>query len=105
MKQFVKKLLNNISATYYNLMCKILLKLNNVVIGESYLFRGLPYISNQGEIIIGNHFKMNNTIGSNPIGRNTKSVICCRKNASLVIGDNVGISFVAIIAEKNFYWK
>ena len=58
MKQFVKKLLNNTFAAYYNLCAKFLLKLNNVVIEDNV------FIGAHTTILKGVKIGKNSIIGS-----------------------------------------
>jgi acetyltransferase-like isoleucine patch superfamily enzyme len=75
--------------------CK--LYLNNVSFSQLRT-RGVPkiYIERGGRCTIGARLKMNNREMANPIGRfNACSIVVCR-NATLVIGKNVGMSSTAI---------
>lgn len=74
-------------------------KMNNVDFG-SVFFNGIPYVSVQGDVIIGSNFRINSETGSNPIGRNSKSLLVVRRGATLLIGDNVGMSGSAIVCQK-----
>ena len=55
----------------------------------------------KGSCIIGNHFQCTSGDMSNPMGRNVRSYLRVNKDASLLIGDDVGISSCVIrVAEK-----
>jgi acetyltransferase-like isoleucine patch superfamily enzyme len=78
---FVNSLINN--------YC---IKKQHLKIEKSYKFNGTPYIRNFGEIYIGKNFKATSGTNYNPIGGDTILRIICRKDATISIGDNVGIS-------------
>lgn len=63
---------------------------------------GVPFISvtSGSKFIIGQNFKMNNTLASNPIGRHQRCIFFIGNNATLIIGDNVGMSQTAIVCHK-----
>jgi len=70
----------------------------NEVEFSNFSTKGIPYISvnKNCKCIIGGNLKMNNTISSNPIGRNQRCILSVSNNGVLKIGQNVGISAVAI---------
>ncbi len=84
-----------------NIYCVFLFYIHNVQF-TSFKTNGTPYISIAlgGYCIIGENFKMNNSLQANPIGRNQKCIFFVDKNAELIIGKNVGISAAALIAHK-----
>lgn len=65
----------------------------------SFRTKGIPYVSIAlgGICEIGQNFQMNNTLASNPIGRPQRCILFVTKEASLKIGDNVGISQAALV--------
>jgi len=79
--------------------CTILFYLNNVDCRD-FQTNGLPFlsISRDGFLSIGKGLKMNNNLKSNPIGRSEKCIFFVDKGAKIIVGDNVGISGVAIVA-------
>ncbi|MFK5938706.1 MAG: acyltransferase [Sulfurimonas sp.] len=79
----------------------ILFKINKITFGKGIYINGLPEMSIQGEFTIGKNFKINSRIGANPIGRTFTCMFIVRKNATLVIGNNVGISGTTIICQKS----
>ena len=80
-----------------------LFKFYNVKIEPSFQSNGIPYLSIQGEMTVGKNLSINNNISSNPIGRNPKSIFVVRKNATLIIGENVGMSGTTIFCSKHIY--
>lgn len=71
---------------------------------KSFTTTGIPYISllsKNSKIVLGEKFKMHNILKGNPIGRTQPCVFFVGKNASIVIGDNVGISSTAIVAYQS----
>ena len=75
-------------------------KMNNIDFGSAF-FNGVPYVSVQGDVTIGTNFRINSETGANPIGRNSKSLLVVRHGATLLIGDNVGMSGSAIVCQKS----
>jgi acetyltransferase-like isoleucine patch superfamily enzyme len=71
---------------------------HGIVCDGTLRVRGLPYISNHGKVTIGKNFRLNSGIRSNPIGGDNRVIIAVHKNASLLIGDNVGISNCTIFS-------
>lgn len=70
---------------------------NNVKRG-TFKTTGVPFVSvaRGGIFSIGNHFRINNTIEANPIGRIQTCSFSVHKKGVLTIGDNVAMSFTAI---------
>lgn len=64
---------------------------------------GIPYImvARGGKFVIGNNFAMNNGIKGNPIGSYRRCTFFVDRNATLTIGDDVGISQTALICHKS----
>lgn len=77
---------------------KYTLLLNNVEYG-SIISRGVPYIcvAPSGRCVIGNHVTLNNGLRFNPIGYVQPCTIYVNANATLVIGNHVGLSQASII--------
>jgi len=70
---------------------------------KDFQSNGIPFvmIACGGKCIIGRNFRMNNGYLGNPIGRTEKCILFVDYYASLIIGDNVGISSTAIIAHQS----
>lgn len=64
---------------------------------------GIPYvmIARGGKFSIGTNFRINNGLLGNPIGRPQRCMFIVDKEASLIIGKNVGLSSTAIVAHKS----
>ncbi len=67
-------------------------KKNKVLIGHKYKFHGIIFMRNFGIIRIGDNFKATSGKRYNPIGGDTVLRIYCRKNAKIIIGNNLGVS-------------
>lgn len=82
--------------------CRIIFLGNNVAY-KKFRSNGVPLVSvAQGATcILGNNLAMNNDPRGNPIGCFEKCSIYVDKNATLIIGDNVGISQAAIACQEN----
>lgn len=80
------------------LRCFLLFKILSVKF-QNFKTSGVPFVSltKGGSLEIGNNFKMNNTLRSNPIGRSQKCIFFVGPGATLKIGNNVGISQAAIV--------
>lgn len=85
-----------------NYLTNIFMKINLVKLGSGLRSRGIPklIIHRNGQLLIGNNLKINNTVSSNPVGRSYQCLFRVDKGALLKIGDNVGISGVSIICHK-----
>ncbi len=75
--------------SYFNL---VLLRIYKVKIGKNSSFYGIIFVRNFGIIKIGHNFKAASGRRYNPIGGDTIFRMYCRKNAKIIIGNNVGIS-------------
>jgi acetyltransferase-like isoleucine patch superfamily enzyme len=75
-------------------------RLQKVEMQDSFSSRGVPYLSNKGYMSFGRNFTINNILIANPIGRNYKSAFVIKKNASLIIGSNVGVSGATIVCHR-----
>lgn len=73
--------------------------MSNGVNFSNFKTNGIPLVNVTltGHFDIGNHFKMNSRESSNPIGRFNKCSFFIGKKASLIIGNNVGISSSSIV--------
>lgn len=85
-------------------LCTIILFKGNGIKYSTFHTNGIPYIMKAlgaGECYIGKNFSMNNGIKGNPIGNYERCTIIIDKKANLSIGDNVGISQSAMIAQDD----
>ena len=100
------KILNKVIFTLITLVAyvvnRFMLYINNVEYGKNFVINGFVklIISNGAAIKIGDHFRLNSGKLFNPIGRNQKSLFVVNRDAELIIGNNVGMSSVAIICAK-----
>ncbi|MET7030075.1 acyltransferase [Sediminicola luteus] len=92
-------ILNNI---INNVLCKIMFY-GNRVSHKNFHTNGLPYVmvAIDGNFEIGNNFRMNNNISSNPIGCIQPCIFFVDKKAKLVIGNNVNISQTTLVCHLN----
>jgi len=87
------------STIFMYLICR----LKGLQIGKKVKFTGLIRIRKfpQSEIVIGDNCRFNSSRNSIPIGLTKPcSIVTLRKNAKLLIGNNVGCSGVTIAAAK-----
>lgn len=61
------------------------------------MFRGIPFIKNQGEILLSQGVAINSRYSSNPIGFDGKCTFIVKNGAKLEIGTNSGISNSTIV--------
>ena len=101
--RFVLKLLSFTKNIFIKLIYKILNQISiyreNISI-ESYRIKSIIKIYNQGNILIAKNFKANSGENHNPIGGDTILRLIWYKNATLRIGNNVGISNTTIVCTK-----
>lgn len=92
---FIGKIIN----CYSNISTNIKFCCQNVSF-TNFKSVGIPVInvSNDGHMTVGRDFRMNNGAKGNPIGCFQKCTIIVDRNATLTIGDNVGMSQTALIA-------
>lgn len=88
---------------YSQMVTHIKFAANGVQYSKDFNARGLPIIITTltSRIIIGKRFEMNSGRYHNIIGRQQPCYFVVGKNATLLIGDNVGISSTAIICHDN----
>ncbi|MCL5129860.1 acyltransferase [Algibacter sp. L4_22] len=96
-----RKIIKIVTCYFEQIYCKIILYGQNVKF-KKISSNGIPYVmvAIGGSFSIGDNFKMNNGLKGNPIGRPQKCTFIVDKNAELVIGNNVGISQVAIVCHS-----
>lgn len=83
------------------LLSKILIKYilwKNGINSSNLIIRGLPLISNRGQIRIGKNVSINSSLESNPVGGFTKSVLVTMPNGSITIGNDSGMSNSVIVS-------
>lgn len=83
---------------------KIVLKLLNIKYGTGLLLKGVPVIYNHAgaTMKLGNDVVVKSSFLSNLVGLYSRTIIVTRTNdASIVIGNNVGISGATIYARKS----
>jgi len=99
--KLLKRLKFKLSYPFNQLVCKVIFWLNNISFGK-FSTMGLPFISVSlgGECKLGNNLVLNNTISSNPIGRHQRCIFFVKKGAKLIIGNNVGLSHVALVCHE-----
>ena len=98
----LRKITNVFKQYFYQVLSKLILLGNGVKFSSNLVCSGLPIIniSRTGYLKIGDNCKINSSTNSNPIGRNTPSMLIVRDGAQLIIGNNVGMSGSTIICHK-----
>jgi len=105
--KFVRKL-RYITIKPFNTICtKIIFKGNGVIYGRNVVSNGVPIIDvwSFGKMEIGHNFSMNNGKMYNKIGRQQQCIFVVKSNAILRIGNNVGMSGVAIVCHEKIVIK
>lgn len=103
---FIARVLQYLKVTSMDLITQkityLLMKMKLVDIDSGLRSSGVPrmFIHRHGKFKIGKNFKINNTIESNPIGRNFQCIFKVDKNSLLQIGNNVGMSGTTIVCLK-----
>ncbi len=95
------KYIYKLFAKLHFLISKIHLRLFNVSYGSGLLINGSIFIRNRGKILIGNNVRINSTISANPIGAPYKTSFVAGENATIEIGNSVGISATAIVSQSS----
>lgn len=91
---------NRVSRLIFQLISFLLFKINKIDFENGFVSNGIPILSVQGIFKVGKNFKINNTINTNPIGRNHKCMFVVRKDAQLIMGNDVGMSGTTIVCQK-----
>jgi len=76
-------------------------KLFKVKYGKGLTAIGKVFVRNHGCFIVGNNFRINSNISSNPAGGPYRTALVVANNAELIIGNNVGISGTTIVAQNS----
>lgn len=100
MNGFLKKLLFFPQKSLFFVVNRIILKMQNVDYGHKLKINGFLFVRNHGRITIGDNCTINSSFSSNPVGGPYKTSIAVDTNATLTIGNNVGISGTAIMCNK-----
>ena len=88
----------NVAPYWHTVFAKLLFAMNGVKYGNGFFSRGIPLInvSLKGEFIAGTHLVISNGPYYSPTGRNRQCEFIIGENATLHIGNHVGISSSAI---------
>ena len=65
------------------------------------IISGKIFIAGSGNIIFGKNVRINSSLSSNPIGGDTRTLICVAKDAEVRIGSYSGLSNTAIFCKKH----
>lgn len=85
---------------------KVVMKLTKIQYGKDLLLKGVPVIFNKkgATLKIGNNVTVKSSFLSNLVGLYSRTIIVTRTSeATIEIGDNVGISGATIYARKGIY--
>lgn len=98
MKKLVKKIFK-VPSMLYN---KCVFAVRKPVYASFPLINGKIYlVSDKGAVYFGENVRINSSIGSDPIGGSTRTILFAEPGAKIKIGNNVGISNTAIHAAKS----
>ena len=75
-------------------------KKQNIFIEKNMDINGLLFVKNEGIIKVGNIFHVNSGRAYNPLGNDIVKLVT-KKNAELIIGDDVGISNCTIVSTNS----
>lgn len=87
----------------FGVICKFFLKLTGVTYGKQLKLKGIPVIFNKkgANIMIGDNCLIKSSFLSNLVGLYSRTIIVTRvEGASILIGNNVGISGATIYARQ-----
>lgn len=98
----IRRIIRMMNYPYQFIRLKIMLLINNVDY-KSIHSNGLPYfcVASNGKCKIGKNLRLNNGLRFNPIGYVQPCTIYVNKKATLIIGDNVGMSQASIICHQS----
>lgn len=96
----ILRILSYTARNYYYLYNRLKLKIHGIKFQDNIKINGKFYIQNDGMIEMGNNIYINSSIASNMLGGSSFSSLVTSKNASIKIGNNVGISNSSITAHK-----
>lgn len=88
----------DVKMVFNQLYNMVLFKIFPTVTGKGFRANGRINRRGRGNVIIGNYVTINSSKKSNILGGNDFSTIYARKDAKVLIGNNVGISNSCIIA-------
>jgi acetyltransferase-like isoleucine patch superfamily enzyme len=94
----ILRLIELISIILHYRRNKIKIKVSN-----SVGYRGIPFIRNEGKILIGDNVKINSKYKSNPIGFESRCTFVVKSDAIFTIGKNSGISNSTFICWKKIH--
>ena len=94
----IRKVYSVVTNAIDSIVCYIIFWGNNVSF-KNFITQGIPYVSVAigGVCSIGKNLAMNNGAKGNPIGCFEPCTIFVDKGATLIIGDNVGLSQAALV--------
>ncbi|TDO19024.1 acyltransferase [Pedobacter duraquae] len=100
--RIIRKIKRDIRSIVDSPLTKIYFRANKVKFSKGFFSKGFPYLDiwEGGIFRIGENFKMNNGKNKNPIGRQQTCVFVVSSGATLIIGNNVGVSSVAIVCHN-----
>jgi acetyltransferase-like isoleucine patch superfamily enzyme len=75
-------------------------KIHSVTYGSNCVINGRLRLYGKGRLILGDNVRINSRYRNNPIGGNRSTSIYIKQNAIVRIGDNTGLSNVAIYAAQ-----
>ena len=100
MNRLIKKILEKI----FYIVNYPALKFHNVKLERGCCIRGRLYIKtplDRDSIFIGEGTNINSSLQSNPIGGNSRTILCTRGTGEIRIGKRVGISNSALVATES----
>lgn len=99
----LREVTNIIYHKWSSIHTKLIFNLNGIQYGNGIIASGIPYIhiSRRGKVQIGNKLSLGNWAVTNASGLVGKCKLEVRNNATLTIGNNVGMTATTIICHKN----
>lgn len=99
------KRLHSIVIIPFDLFFTWLIFYSNGIQFSSFKSTGTPKVNVGlgGKCVFGQHLRLNNRENANPIGRFNKCSIIVGNKGTLTIGDNVGMSSIAIVCQERIH--
>lgn len=97
----IKSLIINLKWMPASWINKLVFSLRNINYGKKFKTYGTLFVRGRGKISIGDFVTINSCRETNPIGGDTKTILYAKEQGEISIGNHVGISNTAIIAQES----
>lgn len=92
--------INVVQQCFYDIINAHTMKKCNVRVGNGVRIKGIIFVRNQGELVIGNNVKVNSGKNANVIGGDIRTNILVFNNGKVEIGNSVGMSNCTLVCQS-----